>query len=278
MGAVIKRHVESQTHVAAVAAAAVARPTGPIQLTLPQTLALPAARQIVDEADKRKVMQFTLCLHSLQGGRAATAVEKDKALFEQLVKEGYMSKEYGVTASHWGDDAVWEMISSLSAVERRYAMADITKALVFSLSLDESTAVDKTALMSLHLYIIDRRTWQRRHIFVKLADVTGGNEGVEDKEEDWGGRTGGVGRGMHPANPKILKRITGSYPPIPRAQAGCSLTSWRECHLRTHRRLSWQPLVETDVEARSQGWGWKPHLSCHPSQLCSKAHPWPRQV
>lgn len=134
--------------------------------------ARPEAVKLIELGDRRKGMQIVHVLHGLQNGRAAFQIEKDKKLYEYLNKEGYMDQEVGIAKSHWTDNAVWDYASSIAAVEVEHAKRDIAAARFLSLSLDESTAVDTSSLMSLHLYTIDTTTWERRHIFVKLADIT----------------------------------------------------------------------------------------------------------
>ena len=103
--------------------------------------------KIFELNEKRKVMQLTVCLHAMQGGRAATSVEKEKALFQQLHAEGYMSMEVGVAKSHWGDNSVWEFYASLAEVERQHAKRDVSNAPFLSLSLSsgyDSSGYDST--------------------------------------------------------------------------------------------------------------------------------------
>ena len=72
-------------------------------------------------------------------------------------------------ASHWGDNAAWEMVEALAEVDHRRMKALVGEANFMSVSLDEATACDRSSLMSIHLHVM--KDWERQALFLTVSII-----------------------------------------------------------------------------------------------------------
>jgi hypothetical protein len=76
-----------------------------------------------------------------------------------------------IAAGHWSERGGWELAECMAQVELQHLKELVKAAEFLAVSLDEATAVDNTAWLSSHLYIIDN-DFKRVPIFMGLSEVS----------------------------------------------------------------------------------------------------------
>jgi hypothetical protein len=95
---------------------------------------------------RKKLVQMKLLLHLLMQGRPMTDYVSAEKLFADL-NMPHMPRK------HWNEGAGWQMADAMAKIVSDKNRADLAKANYISASVDEVTAVDGSAWLSIHVYV-----------------------------------------------------------------------------------------------------------------------------
>lgn len=95
-----------------------------------------------------------------------------KAAAAAAIAGGYKSShQLAVEDAHNSYDADWDFAEALAEVVRVLKSEDVKQSGFLAISCDEVTDNSKRKYLGLHVYYLDTDKWQRKAVFVKLAEL-----------------------------------------------------------------------------------------------------------